>query len=228
MSKIRLIVPALLLCTIGYGQQDQQPQVKPIYKDTLGNVISSEAFEEKLKSGIYSASMSSNEGKVSLILVNKKKAEREFIEQLNEFKKGLVNTRFPDFSLKKLDGSEANSKLLAGKTAVFNFWFIGCKPCVREMPLLNEVVNQYKDKPDVVFLAPALDEQEKLAQFFNNHTFSYQVLSSAKEFAQKMKISSFPTHIIVDSKGLIQEVMIGGREDINKVLTEAIDKIRVK
>lgn len=226
--KIRLIVPALLLCTTGYGQQDQQPKISPVYKDTLGNVISSEAFEEKMKSGIYSASMSSNEGKVSLILVNKKKAEKEFLEQLNEFKKGLVNTKFPDFSLKKLDGSEFNSTSLAGKTAVFNFWFIGCKPCIREMPLLNEVVEQYRNKPDVVFLAPALDEQEKLVQFFNDHTFSYQVLSSAKEFVKTMKISSFPTHIIVDSKGLIQEVMIGGREDINKTLIEAIDKIRVK
>ena len=226
--KIRLIVPALLFCIIGYGQQDQQQKISPIYKDTLGNIISSEAFEEKLKSGQYSASMSSKEGKVSLILVNKKKAEKLFAEQMNEFKKGLVNTKFPDFRLKKLDGSEISAKSLAGKTVVFNFWFIGCKPCVSEMPLLNGLVEQYKNRSDVVFLAPALDEQEKLVEFFNNHTFSYQVLSSAKEFVKKMKISSFPTHIIVDSKGLIQEVMIGGREDINKVLTEAIDKVLVK
>lgn len=225
--KIRLIVPALLLCTIGYCQQDQQQKITPVYKDTLGNVISSVAFEEKINSGLYSATMSSNEGKVSLILVNKKKAQQQFLAQLNEFKKGLVNTRFPDFSLKKLDGSEITAKSLEGKTAIFNFWFIGCKPCVAEMPLLNGLVEQYKNRSDVVFLAPALDEQQKLAQFFNNHTFSYQVLSSAKEFAKKMNISSFPTHIIVDSKGLIQEVMIGGRDDINKALKEAIDKVLV-
>jgi len=83
MIKIRLLVPALLLCTIAYGQKDQQQKISPVYKDTLGNVISPEAFDEKMKSGLYSASMSSNEGKVSLILVNKKKAEKQFREQLN-------------------------------------------------------------------------------------------------------------------------------------------------
>src|SRR5260221_5298034 len=226
MRKLQLVLALLLTSMVGYTQQDSQSKVKnEVYKDTLGNVISSDVFKEKVKSGIYSYNMQVDEGNVSYVLVNKKKSEKQFSEQLQNFRNKLLTTPLPSFKLMKLDGTEVNATSLNGKTLVFNFWFIGCKPCVAEMPLLNEVVDHYKGKSDILFLAPALDDQEKLIQFAGKHPFFYQVLSSSKELANGMNISSFPTHIIVSPKGVIKEVMVGGRDDINKSLIEAIDKI---
>jgi len=201
---------------------------KIIYTDTLGNVVTQEVFKEKLKSGIYLAAYQTEEDKITYFLMNKKKAEKESTAQMQNFRNKFISSQFPDFQLKKMDGTEISLASLAGKTVVINFWFIGCKPCIAEMPLLNEVVNHYKDKQDIIFLAPALDAQNELASFLGKHTFTYQILSSAKELTKKLDINSYPTHMIIDSKGIIKELMIGGKENIDKSLIESIDKIRGK
>ncbi|WHZ06809.1 MAG: hypothetical protein OJF59_000562 [Cytophagales bacterium] len=43
-----------------------------------------------------------------------------------------------------------------------------------------------------------------------------------------MNINSYPTHIIVDSQGIKKEVIVGGRDNMNKILIEAIDKVLIK
>lgn len=206
------------------GTQFRAPS-KSLYKDTLGKVIGADAFKEKTRSGKYSFMYSMSGDTTTFLLVNKKKAEKEAADQLSAFKNKLVGKPFPYFKLKKLDGTEIDLTSLKGKTVVFNFWFIGCKPCVAEMPLLNEVVNHYKDRSDIFFLAPAPDESDKLTSFLLRHSFLYQALSSAQDLIKKLDISSYPTHVIVDPQGLIKEVMVGGRDDIDKLLKDAINKV---
>ncbi len=234
MKKLQLAL-LFLLCSLAVCAQQgfESSTKKEVYKDTLGNVMTADTFTALTKSGVYVFMYETYGNNVTYTLVNKKKALQESMEHLEKFRKGLINTPLPNFTLRKIDGTEIKLTSLKGKTVVLNYWFIGCKSCVQEMPLLNDVVNHYKSKSDILFLAPALDDREKLIQFFGTHAFSnpvthtfyYQVLSSSEEFANRMSISSFPTHIIVDSKGIIKEAFMGSREDINKLLIEAIDKI---
>ncbi|MBK6315914.1 MAG: TlpA family protein disulfide reductase [Blastocatellia bacterium] len=39
-----------------------------------------------------------------------------------------------------------------------NVWATWCAPCIKEMPVLNEVAAKYKDR-DVAFVAVAVDEE---------------------------------------------------------------------
>ncbi len=79
MRKLQLVLALLLMSMVGYTQQDSQSKVKnEVYKDTLGNVIPSDVFKEKVKSGIYSYNMQVDEGNVSYVLVNKKNQKNSF------------------------------------------------------------------------------------------------------------------------------------------------------
>jgi len=73
------------------GSTMQFDSKKVIYKDTLGNVVSSESFKEKLKSGNYSATYKIEGDNTTFSLVNKKKAEKESVDQMQNFKNKLLN-----------------------------------------------------------------------------------------------------------------------------------------
>jgi len=236
---MRRLLLLLILCRASISFAQQNPEIGNIgssetYRDALGNIITKDAFEERLKSGLYEKMVklemdrSSKNHKISYFLKLKSEFEKEFALMAQDYIKRYLNSPFPDFRLKKLDGTEISLTSMQGKTIVLNFWFIGCQPCVAEMPLLNNVVNHYKDQPDVVFLAPAPDEKEKLISFLDKRIFIYQVLSSSDDLIKKLQINSFPTHMVVDSNGVMREILVGDKDDIDKFIIKAIDKIASK
>lgn len=63
---------------------------------------------------------------------------------IDEAQKGLVGCQMPNFKGTTHIGKPMSRASLKGKVVVMNFWFIGCKPCVAEMPALNRLVERYR------------------------------------------------------------------------------------
>jgi peroxiredoxin len=115
------------------------------------------------------------------------------------------------FKADSLDGKPYDLSALRGKVIVVNFWFIGCAPCRVEMPGLNQLVAEFKDK-DVVFLAPALDSAEELRKFLKTTAFNYTIIADAEAIVNSYEVSAFPTHIIIDRNGQIMGRLTGGSD----------------
>ncbi|MCZ6837573.1 MAG: TlpA disulfide reductase family protein [Planctomycetota bacterium] len=123
-----------------------------------------------------------------------------------------------------LNGSSFDLKALRGKVVVLNFWFIGCAPCRVEMPGLNEVVAQYEDRDDIVFIAFALDDEEALKKFLGEKSFDYEIVPSANDVAKAYDVSAYPTHVIIDKKGRVLSRLTGGSEDRHENLKPFIER----
>ena len=54
--------------------------------------------------------------------------------------------KLPKFSLKLVDGTVVDSKDLAGKVTVIDFWGTWCAPCLAEIPNYNAFYREHKDK----------------------------------------------------------------------------------
>ena len=78
------------------------------------------------------------------------------------------------FTATDLEGTTFTLDELKGKVVVINFWFVACKPCVEEIPELNELVEKYEEK-DVVFLSFALDNEKRLNSFLEKTPFKYHI-----------------------------------------------------
>lgn len=78
------------------------------------------------------------------------------------------------FTATDLEGTTFTLDELKGKVVVINFWFVACKPCVEEIPELNELVEKYEEK-DVVFLGFALDNEKRLNSFLEKTPFKYHI-----------------------------------------------------
>lgn len=136
----------------------------------------------------------------------------------------MVNKPAPAFTATDLSGKTYTLEELKGKTVVLNFWFIGCKPCIMEMPHLNEVVQKYKQE-DVVFLAFALDQEDELRKFLAKTPFQYNIVPDANMIARDAYgVNAFPTSMVIDKNGILLDYMTGYSEDVGEKLSAMIDK----
>lgn len=118
----------------------------------------------------------------------------------------MEGTKFPDFKVTDVNGIEYSNKKFEGKTTVIKTWFINCKACIAEMPELNEFVDIYKNK-DIQFLSLATNEREPLLNFLKKNEFKYDVLPNQEHLIEnKLKLTVYPTHLIVNEKGIIKKV----------------------
>ncbi len=113
------------------------------------------------------------------------------------------------FSTRDLRGNKIKLKDLRGKVVVLNFWFIGCPACMQEIPELNKLVDNYKDNPNVVFLAIALDYSYDLKKFLKTTTFNYDIIDNGRYIADGYKIGLYPTSVILDKEGKVAFHTVG-------------------
>ena len=92
---------------------------------------------------------------------------------------GLIGAQLPEFSAKTMDGKEINKSYFKGKISIINFWFIGCHPCEDEMPVFNQLVEKYKDKP-VQFLALSRNSPTDIDTFLLEHPFNVDHIAYAE------------------------------------------------
>jgi len=123
----------------------------------------------------------------------------------------------PAFNFKDLNGKSYTSENTKGKILLLKCWLIGCVACVKEMPRLNQLMEQYKDRKDVIFVSLATDSKKDLNAFLKKTKFSYAVVPDQGGYMSgPLGINIYPTHLIINKKGMIV-----------KEVTDAEDMIRV-
>jgi peroxiredoxin len=120
----------------------------------------------------------------------------------------MEGTDFPVFDFKDLNGVVYNNENLKGKIVLIKCWYIGCTACVAEFPKLNDLVETYQDRNDIVFISLAFDSEEKLKKFLSQKITKYAVVANQETFLRKeLGIEKYPTHIILDRDGKILKVI---------------------
>jgi len=145
----------------------------------------------------------------------------------NKILDSLVGCSIPDFNVKTIYGIPLSKKEVSGKVIILNFWFEGCAPCVAEMPALNKLVEEYKDK-DVVFIGFSTDDSKSIINFIKTRPFNYQLVSSDYEVNERfcMFLAGCPANMVFDKKGVLRQIFTGGTIDAEFAKTESYDKLK--
>jgi len=120
---------------------------------------------------------------------------------------------------------------LAGKPLMLNFWASWCGPCVMEMPDLNELSEEYKDKMLIVGIMSsaanftqdggvALDQKEIEAAraLYESKGITYPSLipnDLMLAIMYQVPIQSIPTTLFIDENGYLIHSVIGARDKAN-------------
>ena len=128
-------------------------------------------------------------------------------ETENEKIYNYLNKELPSQILYTIDNKEIRLKDFAGKPTVLNFWFINCKPCIDEMPVLNKIMKKYSDK--VNFISITFENKENVKLFLNTHQFDYLTIVGARSFIDQLGIQAFPKNIFIDKNGIVRKIRDG-------------------
>lgn len=183
--------------------------------DPDGKIVSQDDLMTYMEGGEYTLDpYLDEEGNFKLavlrIMTEEEKEERgEIMVKKNlRGENELVGKAAPDIEVTDLKENKFKLSALKGKVVVLNFWFIACKPCVKEMPELNELVEKYSNE-DVVFLALAIDDKKSLERFLKTQKFEYNIIPESMKESDKFGVISYPTHVIIDKEQKIVHMTSG-------------------
>jgi thiol-disulfide isomerase/thioredoxin len=130
----------------------------------------------------------------------------------------FIGLEFPDFNLTSIDGTPYTLSDLRGKVILLNFWFIGCAPCVAEMPLLNQLKEEYQEQ-DFLLLTFSTDNKASIFSFKKNREMNFVIFENSKDIIEnKFHLSYvYPTNIFIDKEGKIVEFKTGGALSEDKI-----------
>lgn len=131
-----------------------------------------------------------------------------------------VGTLLPECIITSLSNDTLTLNDIKDQVIVINWWAINCRPCVDEIPGLNDLVEKYKDKR-VEFIAIAWNKGTEIQEFLKKKNFTY------KQFTHTEKMDSifgesFPRNIVVNQHGIVVYDRIGGSINSHIEIEEGI------
>lgn len=127
-----------------------------------------------------------------------------------------------DFSLHDQTGKAHNIAENKGKVILLRFWADWCPNCKEEMPKIDEVYRNLKDKGFVVIGINVKQSEEAVAAFVKEYSISFPTpLDKDAAVAKKYGVVGLPTTFVIDKNGKIREKVMGDmtKEDVERLVT---------
>lgn len=129
-----------------------------------------------------------------------------------------------DWTLNGLNTEAINFSELKEKVIFVNFWATWCPPCRAEMPMIQKLYDDYKDK--VAFIFVTSENWSTVEEFYKKNNYnlpSYNSVSSPPiEFT---KTNSIPATYVLDKNGHILISKTGAADWDSKKVRELIDSL---
>ncbi|WP_058307542.1 thiol-disulfide oxidoreductase ResA [Gracilibacillus massiliensis] len=124
-----------------------------------------------------------------------------------------IGDQAPDFQLKQVaTNNEAALRLsdFEGKGVMLNFWATYCEPCEREMPYMEQLYPEYKEK-GVEIVAISVDATEiVIDNFVDQYNLSFPILHDKNsQVLDAYGIRPLPTTYFIDENGVVVERVLG-------------------
>ena len=137
-----------------------------------------------------------------------------------------VGKQAPEFTLTSVGGKEVKLSDLQGKVVLLDFWATWCTPCRSEMPIIELLHRQFKDKGLVVL---GVDDEDASTQndFLEKSGFSFaSLIEPRKQLTNQFHVSGIPTTVLIDQRGTIRTFDLG--ETSFESFRESLAKVGLK
>ncbi|MBC7330544.1 TlpA family protein disulfide reductase [bacterium] len=138
-------------------------------------------------------------------------------------KVNLEGKQATDFSLKALDGKLYKLSDLKGKVVLIDFWATWCPPCREELPIIEKLHQEFKDK-NLVVLGISNEDRDTIADFLRNNPLTFPILVDEKgNVGKSYKVVAIPRLLLIDKTGKIRKDILGYKPQNEDILREMIE-----
>jgi thiol-disulfide isomerase/thioredoxin len=109
----------------------------------------------------------------------------------------------PAITVTDPEGNELNLAAAQGTPVLLNLWATWCAPCVKEMPLLDDLAGEHAGALRVVTVSQDMGGAEKVAPFFAQMDFEHLEpwMEPELELGFALESQSLPTTVLYDASG---------------------------
>ena len=139
-------------------------------------------------------------------------ADTHFIE-------ALALTRFDEkvkaqnFALKDLNGNEGHLEDYRGKVIFLNFWATWCSACLVEMPSMEKLYSEFKNKGFIILAVDMQEDIEKVRKFKEKFKLSFPILLDAEGVVVSHNgVNAIPATFLIDRAGYLHAAALGARD----------------
>ena len=116
----------------------------------------------------------------------------------------------PDFELPALDGQAVSLRDFRGQPVMLNFWATYCDPCLYEMPIMQEALEEYADDGLVILAVDMGESPSRVKSFVEHYGFSFTVLlDTNRDISLQYNVRTIPTSFFIDKDGVMKAVKVG-------------------
>ena len=113
----------------------------------------------------------------------------------------------PSVELKDVDGKTVKTEHLTddGKPVIIAFFATWCKPCMRELEVINDLYDDWQEETGVTMYVVSIDQGQdikKVKPLVDGNGWEYRVLLDPNgEFKRAMNVQNVPHLFVIDSNG---------------------------
>jgi peroxiredoxin len=122
-----------------------------------------------------------------------------------------VGQRAPAFAIEADDGRQFALDKLRGKVVVVNFFATWCGPCLAELPHVEQLWNEYRERKDFALLVVGREETaESVTAFKAEHGFTFPMAADPKRAVYGLFAKEFiPRMYLISPDGTIRFACTG-------------------
>lgn len=124
-----------------------------------------------------------------------------------------IGNQAPDFTLNDLNGKSVKLKDITSqnKVTLVNFWATWCPPCRGEIPELIKLYKKYSTQKVALLALDLQEDPGKVKAFAKDKGMTFPILMDTNGMVgNQYRVSGIPSTFIVDSKGIIRDMIVGG------------------
>ena len=108
----------------------------------------------------------------------------------------------PDFTLPTPEGKKLSLKSFRGKTVFLNFWASWCIPCREEMPAMERLYQEFKNREFVILAVNVKDKRSDALAFIKELKLTYPIVFDPDgEVGLLYGAWGLPTTYLIGAKG---------------------------
>ncbi len=158
-----------------------------------------------------------------------KKCKESFDSDPEAYLPPVLPRPAPDFALNNLAEKKVSLENFRGKVVLLDFWATWCKPCVKSMPALQKLHDQFASKNFTVLgISTDEDGKKKVEAFIKKHKIAYPILldAEANPAWEAYKVKVVPMMFLVDPKGQIVRQWVGEADmkDVENAIAGLVGK----